>query len=670
VPKILVASAIIAFISFINQEVSAKEPHRDGPFPREGECNIEDAFFARYKKSIVQDKNIGPGTLKGTHIPTPSNLADFVKNRDVALVLGKALFWDMQVGSDGIQACASCHFSAGADPRTRGQISAGGKHFNDAVVTLKEVNAGTFPLNKPRDVANRGFGLVSSTDDIVGSQGIVAGIFGSAQEGHGASRGVRRVTQRNTPSVINSVLYHRNFWDGRAETIFNGVNHSGLRDDQARVARLGEDGKVVQVKVRIPDASLASLAVAPIVDPVEMSFEGRTTRDIGRALLDRVPLAKQHVHAEDSVLGRHARSDKGLADLTYRRLTEDAFVDVWWAATPESYRDGEGFSQIEQNFSLFFGLAIREYLATLVSDDARIDQHFDRLKQGEPGLLNEQELRGATVFEENACKDCHNGPEFAGSVYRTAVSGFDNPAFTPSFQHPEEVERMTTADCGVRLYDQGFYNIGVRPFDEDLGLGANDDFGNPLSAAKILVTDPKDIVSKELLNDSYPNLGELGLVKPFRVGEPTAVLGTFKIPSLRNVALTAPYFHTGGYATLKQVVQFYNRGGDYRDYISEDGISQLSMIDLGVGRLGLTEQEIDDLVAFLETFTDQRVVNQSAPFDHPEIFIPHGARADGVSADAAEQEFLPLAAVGARGGEPIMLFEMKDTVPAEEVPTR
>jgi hypothetical protein len=40
-------------------------------------------------------------------------------------VLGKALFWDMQVGSDGVQACATCHFRAGADPRTKNQISPG-----------------------------------------------------------------------------------------------------------------------------------------------------------------------------------------------------------------------------------------------------------------------------------------------------------------------------------------------------------------------------------------------------------------------------------------------------------------------------------------------------------------------------------------------------------------
>src|SRR5215510_12981203 len=56
-----------------------------------------------------------PGDLHAAPVPGPANLADFIVDRTAAIALGKALFWDMQVGSDGIQACASCHFRAGAD---------------------------------------------------------------------------------------------------------------------------------------------------------------------------------------------------------------------------------------------------------------------------------------------------------------------------------------------------------------------------------------------------------------------------------------------------------------------------------------------------------------------------------------------------------------------------
>ena len=56
-------------------------------------------------------------------LETPINENDFFLDREMAEVLGKALFWDMQVGSDSVQACGSCHFHAGVDNRTRNQLN-------------------------------------------------------------------------------------------------------------------------------------------------------------------------------------------------------------------------------------------------------------------------------------------------------------------------------------------------------------------------------------------------------------------------------------------------------------------------------------------------------------------------------------------------------------------
>jgi len=71
-------------------------------------------------------------------VPTPTNIANFVQNNAAAVKLGKAFFWDMQAGSDGHQACASCHFNAGADNRSRNQINprGGSFTFKGATVTL------------------------------------------------------------------------------------------------------------------------------------------------------------------------------------------------------------------------------------------------------------------------------------------------------------------------------------------------------------------------------------------------------------------------------------------------------------------------------------------------------------------------------------------------------
>jgi cytochrome c peroxidase len=66
-----------------------------------------------------------PPSLKTVIVPEPDNLGEFVKDKVAAIALGKSLFWDMQVGSDGIQSCASCHFHAGADSRAKNQLSPG-----------------------------------------------------------------------------------------------------------------------------------------------------------------------------------------------------------------------------------------------------------------------------------------------------------------------------------------------------------------------------------------------------------------------------------------------------------------------------------------------------------------------------------------------------------------
>ncbi len=70
----------------------------------------------------------------------------------------------------------------------------------------------------------------------------------------------------------------------------------------------------------------------------------------------------------------------------------------------------------------------------------------------------------------------------------------------------------------------------------------------------------------------------------------------YKTPSLRNVSLTAPYMHNGSLPTLRAVVEFYNRGG-----IPNEGLDPL------LGKLGLSDSEIDDLVAFLGSLTGDNV---------------------------------------------------------------
>lgn len=77
--------------------------------------------------------------------------------------------------------------------------------------------------------------------------------------------------------------------------------------------------------------------------------------------------------------------------------------------------------------------------------------------------------------------------------------------------------------------------------------------------------------------------------------------GKFKVPTLRNVAVSAPYFHNGFYNTLEEVVHFYNRR-DVEDFPAAEVPETVNHDELG--NLGLTLQEEKDIVAFMKTLTD------------------------------------------------------------------
>lgn len=131
-----------------------------------------------------------------------------------------------------------------------------------------------------------------------------------------------------------------------------------------------------------------------------------------------------------------------------------------------------------------------------------------------------------------------------------------------------------TAQCdachiGSRFTTDDFMNIGVRPTSEDTG--------------RFQVTgDPLDI-------------------------------GEFRIPDLRNVELRAPYMHNGRFQTLEEVVEFYNRGGDFRNAPNFQSAF--------IRPLNLSVQQRADLVAFLKRpLTDPRVAAESGKFERPRLY--------------------------------------------------
>ena len=77
--------------------------------------------------------------------------------------------------------------------------------------------------------------------------------------------------------------------------------------------------------------------------------------------------------------------------------------------------------------------------------------------------------------------------------------------------------------------------------------------------------------------------------------------GKFKVPTLRNVGLSAPYSHNGYFPTLRDIVLFKNTR-DVADWEDPEVFDNLNITD--IGDLGLSDQEVDDIVAFLMTLTD------------------------------------------------------------------
>lgn len=605
-----------------------------------------------------------PPALSTVSIPEPPNLAEFVRDKGTAIRLGKALFWDMQVGSDGILACASCHFQAGADSRTKNQVTPGilsgdsvfGNNPFRGTIDYPgfgpnyRLTTQDFPLHKLQDVEDRYSPVLRDTNDSISSMGTMAYTFTGIHIASSRDLGValadpvfnvagiitRRVEPRNTPTVINAVFNFANFWDGRANFFFNGVNPFGPLDMSSGI--FVNTGNTVLEKrvIRLPMASLASQAVGPPLSIFEMSFVGRSWPDVGRKMLQLRPLGKQKVHPHDSVLGPLARatiaSNGMLAGLnglnsTYEDLIRTAFRSELWNSDfvirstpgepviiprPARPLAANEYTHMEANFSLFFGLAVQLYEATLIADDTP----FDHFQEGDASALTLRQQEGLDIFlNQGRCINCHGGPELTNA----GVTHLQIDASAVGFAR-ELVEAMLMNSGELKNYDSGYYNIGVRPTAEDIGRGGDSPFINPLTGQPF----PLAFTKLSALKRQGLLPQEVAQFIPASAELPMAVDGAMKAPSLRNVELTGPYFHNGDAGTLRQVVDFYARGGNFHDL----NISNLDADIDNIGHLLGHPERKDALVDFLLALTDERVRQESAPFDHPELFVPHGMKGD------------------------------------------
>lgn len=642
-----------------------------------------------------------PPSLEGIAVPKVTGLENgpnpIIRDIQAARQLGKALFWDMGIGSDGV-ACATCHFHAGADRRHQNQLDSGTKHQGAATAqtfealpsghpggpntTLTQADFPLFRLENPADKASK---VIFSTDDVVSSSGVFLGEY-QKNEGlntspetcsskadplfHIGSMNARRVSVRNAPTIYNAGYNYRNFWDGRANNLFNGVSAYGPRDPSAGVWIL-KDRKAVLTPLLLENASLASQAVAPPLDDREMSCQGRKFLDLARKLLPRKPLAGQHISETDSLLASVRDPGKTGLQGDYQSLIEKAFSPRFWSKdTPLEGASDSSVRQIEANFAFFFGLAIQSYENTLISDQTRFDGQ--RNAKGEPLALTEPERRGLGIFTTE-CMLCHQGPTFSAAAHPEIYS---NKGARHRLVDRREINGdFDGSGLAVALIDIGFSNTSVTPSDFDVGLGGTDPYGNPLSFSEqffMTLKDPgqkmidrveisvcdfqrpfhMDFDTHELENRKDGACGRHQTVG--RVPSPlmaakesqkfergrllTAVQGAFKIPTLRNVELTGPYMHNGSMKNLEEVLDFYDRGGN---------VTNPHHVGNLVFPRPFPKTDREDLIAFLKSLTDERVRWERAPFDHPELWVNAGF--EDLSSEKAHERTLHIPAVGRSG---------------------
>ena len=195
------------------------------------------------------------------------------------------------------------------------------------------------------------------------------------------------------------------------------------------------------------------------------------------------------------------------------------------------------------------GMALASYQRTLNSANSPFDRwHFGKQKDA----VNDQVKRGYKIFSgKAACNTCHLIQE-------------DYALFVDNLLH-------------------------------NTGLGYQASMGITSKTTRVQLAPGvyADLDNEVIKRVSRPKINDVGR---YEVTENPNDRWKYRTPTLRNVALTAPYMHDGSLHTLREVVEFYNQGG-----VPNEVLSPL------IRPLGLTNEEIDDVVAFLESLTGSNV---------------------------------------------------------------
>jgi cytochrome c peroxidase len=239
--------------------------------------------------------------------------------------------------------------------------------------------------------------------------------------------------------------------------------------------------------------------------------------------------------------------------------------------------------------------ASARHVAAVMAGDAALNCLYERVFEAplRAGADEERALVGAAKALAAFVETIRSG-RTPFDEFRDALARGDRPA---AARYPPAARRGLTTFVG-----QG--RCSLCHFGPQFTNGEFHDVGVPFLVAPGRVDAGRHEGIKRLRADRFNLLGPwsddvsgAAAVKTRHVEPHHANFGQFKTPSLRNVALTAPYMHDGRLATLREVVRHYSRLDLERIHTHGEQLLR---------PLRLSEAEIDDLVAFLETLTDPR----------------------------------------------------------------
>ncbi len=364
------------------------------------------------------------------------------------------------------------------------------------------------------------------------------------------------VTERNSPTLLNTFSGFWFYWDGRKDSLasqaLNPIEHPHEQAmSRTAVAKLIK--KYFKKDYENAFGSLPKEITDDLPDAAPLPIKPKLTIDVSAYALSTVG---NYDKLESILISANRKRIAPANELAERSAALPTYPKVWqenWLSLDEKTR---------QAVNLVFanvGRALEAYQKGLLAVDSAFDRYALRILEKRMSPLDainenftEKEFLGLQIFAgPGKCTFCHNGPNFT---------------------------------------DQQFHNIGLGPSQSE-----KIDLGRAQGILEV-IQDPFNCRGPHLTVKNESTMLESCRELPYLNTKNQELVGAFKTPTLRNIALTAPYTHDGRFADLQEMLEHYN----FLDARPAVGHREETLKPLD-----LKEEELAALEAFLKSLTSE-----------------------------------------------------------------